>query len=221
MKRWTLITIAVGVLIIAYSQLPSKTRGKLVGWFGADNTMSVTVPDKRESVPHVIRGRGHLQAVEVVSVFAPFTGQLSKIQLKVGDRVTKGQILATVRSHELLQRLQKIAAALETAKEDLRRQEGQVAEAERALERAQELYRRDLIPGRDLKEAEAARDTAGAQQTLAHAQVVEQQAALEQTRYLLSVSKIVAPFDGVVTGMLAESGAYVRDSTPIFSIGAM
>jgi RND family efflux transporter MFP subunit len=154
-------------------------------------------------------------------VFAPFTGQLGKIQLKVGDRVAKGQILATVRSHELLQRLQKIGAALETAKEDLRRKESHLAEAEKALERAQELYSRDLIPGRDLKEAEAARDTAGAQQTLARAQVVEQQAALEQTRYLLRVSKLVAPFDGVVTGMLAESGAYVHDSTPVFSIGAM
>src|SRR5262249_60546079 len=124
MKRWTLITIAVGALMIAYSQLPSTTRGKLVGRLGADNTMSVTVPGNRESVPRVVRGRGHLQAVEGVSVFAPFTGQLSKIQLKVGDRVTKGQILVTVRSHELLQRLQKNAAALKTSNEDVRSKTG-------------------------------------------------------------------------------------------------
>src|SRR5262245_56603679 len=124
MKRWTLMALAVGALMISYSQLPSTTKGKLVGWFGADDMVSVTeVPGKRESVPHPVRGRGHLQAVEVVSVFAPFTGQLSKIQLKVGDRVSKGQILATVRSHELEQRAQKVAAALETAKEDHRRKE--------------------------------------------------------------------------------------------------
>jgi RND family efflux transporter MFP subunit len=72
-----------------------------------------------------------------------------------------------------------------------------------------------------LKEAEAARDTARAQQALTHAQVAEQQAALEQTRYLLAVSKLVAPLSGVVTRILAESGADVHTSTPIFSVGAL
>lgn len=222
MKRCTLITLAVGALVIGYNQLPFTTKGKLVGWFGGDDSISVTrAPVKRELVPHLVRGRGQLQAVEVVNLFSPVAGQLSKIQLKVGDRVSKGQILATVRSHELEQRLQKVAVALGTAKENLWRKESHLAEAEKALERARELYSRDLIPGRDLQEAEAARATARAQHTLAHAQVVEQQAALEQARYLLSVSKLVAPFDGVVTGMLAESGAYVHTLTPVFSLGAM
>jgi multidrug resistance efflux pump len=72
-----------------------------------------------------------------------------------------------------------------------------------------------------LKEAEAARDTAGAQQALTHAQVAEQQAALEQTRYLLTIAKLVAPLSGVVTRILAESGADVQTSMPVFSVGAM
>src|SRR5262249_57485061 len=98
-------------------------------------------------------------------------GQVGKVELEVGDRVTQGQILAPVRSHELLARAQKIAAALETAKADLRQKDSRLTEAEKALERAHELYSRDLIPARDLKEAEAARDTARAQRALAHAQV--------------------------------------------------
>ena len=107
-----------------------------------------------------------LQAVEVVDVVSPVAGQLSKVQLKVGDKVAKGQTLATVRSGELLQRVEKIAAALEAATADLRQKESRLADAEKALERAHELHSRDLISGRDLKEAEAARDTARAQQAL-------------------------------------------------------
>ena len=72
-----------------------------------------------------------------------------------------------------------------------------------------------------MNEAETTLDTARAQQALTHAQVEEQQAALEQTRYLLSVSKLVAPLNGVVTRILAESGADVQTSTPIFSVGAL
>ena len=131
-------------------------------------------------------------------------GNLSKVQLKVGDKVAKGQILATVRSGELLQRVEKITAALEAATADLRQKESRLADAEKALKRAHELHSRDLISARDLKETEAARDTARAQQALTHAQVAEQQAALQQTRYLLAVSKLVAPLSGVVTRISPE-----------------
>ena len=178
-------------------------------------------PVNKALIPHVVRGRGQLQAVEVVDVVSPVAGQLSKVQLKAGDKVAKGQTLATVRSGELLQRAEKIAAALEAATADLRQKESRLAEAEKALERANELHSRDLIAGRDLKETEAARDTARAQQALTHAQVAEQQAALEQTRYLLAVSKLVAPLSGVVTRIPPESGADVQTSTPLFSVGAL
>jgi RND family efflux transporter MFP subunit len=217
MKQWLVIILAVGALIIGYRQLIME---KFLGWLVTHEAVPVAAPVKKDLVSHVVRGSGKLQAVEVVDVVSPVAGQLSKIQLKVGDRVSKGQILVTVRSHELLQRVQNISAALEAAKADLRQRDSRLAEAEKALERAHELYSRNLIPGRDLKEAEAARDTARAQQTLTHAQVAEHQAALEQTRYVLAVSKLVAPIDGVVTRILAESGADVQTSMPVFSVGA-
>src|SRR5215813_10589745 len=209
MKQWLVVIVVVGALIIGYR------------WLGTHDAIPVTAaPVHKALLPHVVRGRGQLQAIEVVDVVSPVAGQLSKVQLKVGDMVAQGQILATVRSHELLQRAQKIAAAIETAKTDLRQKDSRLAEAEKALERANELHSRDLIPARDLKDAEASRDTARAQRALAHAQVAEQQAALEQTRYLLGAAKLVAPLNGVVTRMLAESGAYVQSSMPVFSVGA-
>ena len=219
MKQWLLIILAMGALIIGYRQLIME---KFLGWFVTHDAIRVTAaPVNKALIPHVVRGRGQLQAVEVVDVISPVAGQLSRLQLKVGDKVAKGQTLATVRSRELLQRMEKIAAALEAATADLRQKESRLAEAEKVLARAHELHSRDLISGRDLKEAEAARDTARAQQALTHAQVAEQQAALEQTRYLLSVSKLVAPLNGVVTRILAEPGADVQISTPVFSVGAM
>ena len=218
MKQWLVIILAMGALIIGYRQLITE---KFLGWFVTHEAVPVAAPVKKDLVSHVVRGRGKLQAVEVVDVVSPVAGQLSKIRLKAGDRVTKGQILATVRSHELLRRVQKISAALEAAKADLRQNDSRLAEAEKALERAHELQSRDLIPGRDLEEAEAARDTARAQLALTHAQVAEQQAALEQTRYVLAVSKLVASIDGVVTRILAESGADVQTSMPVFSVGAL
>ena len=144
MKRWVLITLALGALIIGYRQLPSTSKG----WFGTDDTISATgTPVNRELMLHVVRERAQLQAVEVVDVFSPVAGRLNKVQLKAGDKVAKGQTLATVRSDELLQRVEKISAALEAAKADLRQKESRLAEAEKVLDRAHELHSRDLIPG--------------------------------------------------------------------------
>ncbi len=218
MKQWLVIILAMGALIISYRQLITD---KFLRWFVTHEAVPVAAPVKKDLVSHVVRGRGKLQAVEVVDVVSPVAGQLSKSRLKAGDRVAKGQILATVRPHELLQRVQKITAALEAAKAELRQNDSRLGEAEKALERAHELHSRDLIPGRDLKEAEAARDTARGQRALTHAQVAEQQAALEQTRYVLAVSKLIASIDGVVTRILAESGADVQTSMPVFSVGAL
>jgi RND family efflux transporter MFP subunit len=219
MKQWLVVILALGALIIGYRQLIME---KFLGWFVTHDAIPVTAaPVNKALLPHVVRGRGQLQAFEVVDVVSPVAGQLSKVELKVGDKVAKGQTLATVRSGELLQRMEKIAATLEAATADLRQKDSRLAEAEKALERAHELYSRDLIPGRDLKELEAARDAARAQRALTYAQVAEQQAALEQTRFVLTVSKLVAPFNGVVTRILAESGAYVQTSMPVFSVGAM
>ena len=91
------------------------------------------------------------------------------------------------------------------------------------MTRTRELHSRDLIPGRDLKEAEAARQgSSRAQLALADAQVAEQQAALQQTRYFgWLFLKLVAPLSGVVTRTAPESGADVQTSTPIFSVGAL
>jgi HlyD family secretion protein len=219
MKQRLLIILAVGALIIGYHQLIMEN---FLGWFVTHDAIRVTAaPVNKALIPRVVRGRGQLQAVEVVDVVSPVAGQLSEFRLKVGDKVAKGQTLATVRSRELLQRVEQITAALEAATADLRQKESRLAEAEKALARAHELNSRDLISGRDLKEAEAARDTARAQQALTHAQVAEQQAALEQTRYLLAISKLVAPLSGVVTRIPPEPGADVQTSTPLFSVGAL
>ncbi len=208
--------------MIGTTKLPPAIMKKVVGWFVTDGAGPVTgAPVNREIMPHVVRGRGQLEAVGVVDVFSPVAGQLTGVRFKAGDRFSKGEILALVRSDELLQREEKVAAAFDAAKADLRQKENQLGVAEKALERAREYHNRELISRRDLNETEAATETARAQQALARAQVEQQQAVLEQTRRLLSVSKLVAPLSGVVIRRLAEPGAFVQTSTPVFSVGAV
>jgi len=211
---WFLFGLALLALMNHHRHQPSAMKTSVADRFANEEV-------ERKAVPHVVHGSGELQAVTAVNVVSRIAGQISEVRSKAGDIVTGGQVLATVRSSELLQRLAKTSAVLEAAKLDLQEKEAQLITAERELEKALLLRNRDLIAGRDLAESEAARDTARAQQALAQAQVTEQQAVLDQTRYLLTLSKLLAPFSGVVISRLVESGAYVQASTPVLIVALL
>ena len=222
-RIWLLLALVLGGVAIGYGELPSRISEKTASWLAADvvNPANKVVKVRKESTPAVLRGSGKLQPVSEVEVASRVPGQVSDIRSKIGDRVTKGQILAIIRSDELLQREKSIEAYLDAAKTALRRKESQLAAAEKELERARELLKEDLIAGRVVKEAEAAADSARAQQALTQAQVAEQQAALEQTQYLLGLSKLAAPISGVVIRRLVEPGVYVDASTPVFTVASL
>jgi RND family efflux transporter MFP subunit len=224
MKRqsWLFLGLSLAAVAIGYRQLPSDTRRQMTGWFLREAAIAVrVVPVKKTAIPAVVQGAGKLQVMKEVDVVSAIAGRVSDIRSQVGESVREGQILATVRSPELLKRLERAEAALEASEADLRQKESQLAAAEKDLERARELRNRDLIAGRDLSEAEAASDTARAAQALAQSQVAQHQAALEQTRTLLSFSKLVAPVSGMVIRALVEPGAQVQSSMPVFTIASL
>jgi RND family efflux transporter MFP subunit len=224
MKRygWLFLGLSVAAIAIGYRQLPSETWQKMTGWFLRDTAIPVRVVQvKKASIPVIVRGAGTLQVVKEVDVVSVVAGRLSDARSKIGDRVREGQVLATVHSPELLERRKGIEAALNAAKAELREKESQLTAAEKDLERTRQLRKRDLIAGRDLNDAEAEADTARAAQALAQAQLAQQQVALEQTQYLLSLSKLVAPLSGVLTFRSAEPGASIRDSRTVFKVASL
>jgi membrane fusion protein (multidrug efflux system) len=222
-RIWLLLALVLGGGAIGYGELPSRISEKTASWLAADdvNPANKVVKVRKESTPAVLRGSGKLQPVSEVDVASRVPGRVIEVRPRVGDRVTKGQVLAIIRSDELLQRKKSVEVILEAAKADLVQKEGQLAAAEKELERAQELLKRDLIAGRHVKEAETATEAARAQQALAQAQVAEQQAALEQTQYLLGLSKLAAPISGVVIRRLVEPGVYVSASTPVLAVASL
>lgn len=194
----------------------------MTGWHLRDAALPVRVVQvKKASIPVIIRGAGTLQVVREVDVVSGVGGRLSNIRSHVGDRVREGQVLGTLHSPELLERLKGIEVALEAAKADLREKKSQLTAAEEDVERTRELRQRDLIAGKDLDDAEAAADTAGAAQALAQSQLAQQQVALEQTQYLLALSKLVAPLSGVLTFKSAEPGAYIQGSRTVFKVASL
>jgi RND family efflux transporter MFP subunit len=161
---------------------------------------------------------GTLQPVKEVEIVSMVPGFLEEMRYKVGDVVSAGQWVASIRATELIQRARQIGAALDAVQADLHEKENRLNDLEKKLAQARELRNQDLIAGKDLTDAETAVATARAQMELGQAQVAQHRASLEQVRYLLSFSKLIAPLSGVVTRRLRTPGTYLQRSEPVMAV---
>ena len=208
--------------VIGYRTASPGIGEKFLGWFVVEDEIPVrAVQVRRVPIALEVHGTGELRPVKEADIVSTIPGVLAEMRYQVGDAVSAGQVVASLRITELVQRSGQTEAALKAAQVDLREKEIRLNDLEKALERTRELRARDLIAAQDVSAAETAAATARAQMELARAQVAQQQASLEQLRYFLSFSKLVAPFSGVVTRRMSEPGTYLRQSEPVVTVGSL
>jgi len=118
------------------------------------------------------------------ALHAKVTGYLQSISVDKGDWVKAGQVLAQIQVPELHSNLARAQASLEIAKITYDR-----------LERVQKSDPR-LVSQQDVD--------------MAFAKYQEAQSAMRTLQTMVAYTKIVAPFDGVITGRFADPGALIR-----------
>jgi RND family efflux transporter MFP subunit len=144
---------------------------------------------------------GTLAARDEATVAAQVAGQLERIPVDLGDRVTTGQELALIDTAAYDALVRQSAA-------NLARVQASAANATQNLQRVQDLRRENIASTSDLDQsvAEAAR-------TRADVKAVEAADAI--ARLNLERSRVRAPFDGTIAQRLATVGDYVAVGAPI------
>ena len=179
---------------------------------------------------------GTVQAFYATDLFAKESGYISQINADIGDQVKKNQVLAVIETPELQQQLmrsraavQQAAAALDVAK---RRLTG--LQADRALQatlkRTEQLFAGKAMTGQQLDEQRAKEGVSAANLgvgqadvALAEANLAAANADLQRLQVLVEYTKIIAPFDGVITrrlvnlGDLVQAATAARPSAPLFT----
>lgn len=164
-----------------------------------------------------------------VDVMSKVSGYLKKIEVDVGDRVTAGQLLATIEIPELEDDLTKNAAAITRSRAELERTAEDLKRAQTAREMTELSFSRlssvmdkrpglvaqqeiDTVRNRDLL---AQSQIASAKSTLAAAEqsVRMLEADSARIRTLQSYTRITAPFGGLVTKRFADTGAMIQAGT--------
>ena len=142
-------------------------------------------------------------------VFTPYQGRIVKLYAKLGDNVSRGQILFTIESPDLIQADSTLIAAA-----------GVLDLTTRALARAQELYKVQGIAEKDLQQAVSDQQTAeGALRAARNAVEVFGKSAAEidrmiKTRTIDPYLVIPSPISGRVTARNAAPGLFVQPGNP-------
>jgi HlyD family secretion protein len=200
-------------------------------------TKVLTAKVVREDLVSIVNGTGQIKPKTYVNIGATSFGRITHLYVKEGDRVKKGQVLATVESVQAQAGVEAQQASIRSADTDIasyiaaeKTAEATVAHSEADLnqklldwQRAQALYKAELIAKSEYDSQQAAYDTdvatlaqskaalvqARAQTASARGKLGTAVANLTSDRDLLNKTVSTAPFDGIVTNMPVREGETV------------
>lgn len=229
MKKILLIAAGVIVAIVLVVVFVYKQQ--------SGYTKVLTAKVHKEDLATIVSGTGQIKPTTYVNVGANVMGRVTHFYVKEGDKVKKGQIVATIENVQQRANVAGQEAAISAAKTDInsyiaaeKTAEANVERSKADLEqkkldwdRAQGLFKDGIMSRQDFDAKKAAYDTAVATVAQMQAQVNQARAQTESARGhlqtqvatlranqdMLEKTIATAPFDGIVTNMPVKEGETV------------
>ena len=200
-------------------------------------TKVLTARVVRENLVSIVSGTGQIKPKTYVNIGATSFGRITHLYVKEGDRVKKGQTLATVESVQAQAGVDAQQASIRSAGTDIASYLAAEKTAEATVDhsiadlnqklldwqRAQALYKAELIAKSEYDSKKAAYDTDVATLAQSRAALVQARAQTASARGKLGTAEAtltsdvdalnktvsIAPFDGIVTNMPVREGETV------------
>ncbi len=151
-------------------------------------------------------------ASETVELASPVPGVLESLKVDRGDKVTKGQVLATLRADVERAGLA-LALARVAATGELSAKRAKLAYASRRLERNEKLYQTHLVSENDIDELRTDRSVAALEVQAAEEAIRVASKEADRAKAEVDIHVIYSPIDGFVTARKLSAGELVRDQS--------
>ncbi|HDL8054312.1 TPA: efflux RND transporter periplasmic adaptor subunit [Yersinia enterocolitica] len=166
----------------------------------------------RGDIERNVMATGSLKPSLQVNVGAQVNGQLTKLYVKQGDRVTRGQLLAEIDPTLQQNELRKSEAELQSAQAQKQASQALLRQYLLEFRRQQTLAKEGSGVKSALEKAQAQYDSQLAQLHVNEAQIVQSQMAMETAKANLGFTRIMAPIDGEVLGIVTKEGQTIVSS---------
>jgi HlyD family secretion protein len=156
----------------------------------------------------IVTASGRIEAMTQVDVSADITGRITRIAVREGDLVTKGQFLLQIDPAQYESIVARTEALLASSEASLVQARTNRDQSQRGLNRALELQQAGtaLISAEAVEQAQQQFDVASATLQSAQAQVNQSRASLQEAKDNLGKSRLVAPISGRVVRLNVEEG---------------
>ena len=173
-----------------------------------------------QTVPDTFTVVGTVHASRSAPLASQLMGTITAVNVREGDAVKLGQVLATIDDAQPRAAVDQAQAALSAADHELAAAESELALAQTTFNRLQTLYEKKSLSPQEYDEGRTRLQSAGARRDTARAARAQSAAALDQARTRLDYTRVRAPFDGVVTERRVDPGALASPGMPLLTVEA-
>ncbi len=182
-----------------------------------------------QDLSHTLMLTAEFKPFQEVDVMAKVAGYVKEINVDVGDRVNQNQALATLEVPEMADDLNRAGAAVERTHAEVARAQDELQRAEAAHQIADLSFKRlsavsarkpGLVAQQEIDDARSKDLVAEAQVSAARSalavakeQVLVNEADVQKVHTLMDYTRVVAPFNGVITRRYADKGSMIQAGT--------
>jgi len=171
---------------------------------------AVQVSDARiGDLSSTVRAPGKVQPVTMVKLSANVPGEVTRLDVKEGDHVHRGQFLLQLDDTQYRALVRQSEAALMAARSSLRSSEAAFAQSDAVLKRKEALFQQKLVSPEELDSARTQRNSDKARLDADQEEVTRQGAVYAAAQDNLKKTRFESPIDGTVTQLNIERGEIV------------
>ncbi len=196
----------------------SGAAAPATGGRGAAPMTVDTAQASRQEIIDYVTVVGNLIGEVTVDVAPRVNGRIEVIHVRLGDRVTKGQLIAKMENTDIKEQVKQAEASFELARATARQREFDMKAAQTTWERQKNLYDRQLQTKQTLEDAEARYNASVAQVDVAKASMMQAQARIDELKVTLANTSILSPVDGFVGKRNLDPGAFAGANTAVVSV---
>lgn len=170
------------------------------------------------TVPAYISALGTVEAVDESVLSTKLMGRIESMDVGEGDRVAKGQILASIDASDVRAQVSQALSLRAEGEAGLLEAKSALANAETNLGRMHALYDEGAVTKKELDDTRTHRDMMLAKVAQAEARVSHAGSAISQAESALSYTVIKSPVDGYLVSKMMNVGDTASPGMPVFRV---
>lgn len=177
-----------------------------------------TIHVQEQTVPDFLQAVGTVRASRTAQLSAEITGRVTAINVREGDAVRQGEVLAAIEDLQPQAGYEQAQAALTAANHEVAAAESERVLAQATFSRLKTLYEKKSISAHEFDEINARAQSTAARYDAAVAARAQAAAGLQQARVVLDRARIRAPFDGTIIERRVDPGTLAVPGLPLLAM---